>query len=93
MLFTPPWPILGTGTRGTLCDSPSQVNGEIPAMPLGLGGHHCATGDDVWTVPTYRVSTDLTWGPRVEHSHMDVGPMLNTLLAGDLHVYQAIVMS
>ena len=47
-----------------------------PGNAPWVGGHHCATGDIVWTVPTCRVSTDLTWGPRAERSHMDVGPML-----------------
>ena len=37
MLFTPPWRMLGTGTRGTLCDSPSQVTGYEPPQQRPLG--------------------------------------------------------
>ena len=92
MPFTLPWPILGTGTRGTLCDCPSQVNGYVsPSNAPWVGGHHCATGDNVWTVPTSRVSTDLTWGPRAEQSHMDVDPMLSSSFTGDLRIYWVIV--
>ena len=56
-----------------------------PAVPLGLGVHHCATSDDVWTAHTYRVSTELTWGPRAEQSNIDVGPLLSVLFAGGMN--------
>ena len=55
-----------------------------PAVPLGLGGHHCATGDDVWTAYSYRVSTDITWGPRAEQSNTDASPMLSVMIAGGM---------
>ena len=38
----------------------------------------------MWVALTYRVSKDLTWGPRLEPPHMDVGPMLSALFARDV---------
>ena len=85
MLFTSPWPVFGHGNAGDPLRLPltGQQIRIPPVMPLGLGGHHCATSDDLWAALTYRVSTDLTWGTRSEQPHMDIGPMLSALFAGD----------
>ena len=72
-------------TRGTLCDSPSQVYWYVPpAVPLGLGGRCCATSYVVWTAHNYRVSMDLTWGPRVERSNTDVNSMRSVAFTRDI---------
>ena len=46
--FTPPWPESGTGTRGTLCDSPSHVTRfDTPSNASRVRGHYCQIRGDV----------------------------------------------